>query len=80
MLRIKFRGKEFLLVDADCLEDGGAIATKEQYENFKLGFAHLGGKKDRDFYPFRRVPDGKVYRFGKEIGTIKDIVVLGGEK
>ncbi|GEM_PF-4542171 len=42
-------------------EKEGAIATKEQYVNGLMPFAYL-------------FPDGEIRRFGKKIGTIKDIV------
>ncbi len=50
---IKFKDNEYLLVE-------GAIATKEQYENGLVSYAHL-------------FKDGKIRRFNKIIGTEKDI-------
>ena len=44
-------------------ENDGAIATREQYENGLASFAYL-------------LPDGKVMRFGQEIGTEADIRFL----
>lgn len=41
----------------------GAIATQEQYENGLAAFAYL-------------LPDGRVLRFGQEIGTEADIRFL----
>lgn len=61
-LRIRFQDKEWLLIGD--LEQGGAIATKEAYENGEVSYAHL-------------VPDGRIFRYNKEIGDVGEIEVLG---
>ena len=61
-MRIRFQGKEYLLIGS--LRDGGPIATKEQYENFEMSYAHLR-------------PDGVVMRFRDSIGHRDEIEVLG---
>lgn len=47
----------------DLIMVGGAITTKEGYENFKESICHLFN-------------DGKIRRYGRVIGTIDDIVVI----
>jgi len=59
---ITFKGRKYLLVGT--VKDGGAIATKRQYENGILGYAHLNS-------------DGSVYRLGKQIGNRKDVKCFG---
>ena len=69
VLKIKFKSRNYLLI-RDPFSGGlcGAIATKDQYENFDDSFAHLFG-------------DGTVMRNGTVIGTIKDIkFISGGDK
>jgi len=63
MFRIKFQDNEYLLIGDD-IETGGAIATQEEWDNFAENYAHL----------FR---DGRILRYGAEIGTREDIEVLG---
>jgi len=58
--KIKFKGKTYYLIGN--LEDGGAIATKEQYENGECSYAHLHA-------------DGLVRRFGEVIGNKDDISI-----
>ena len=58
IINIKFNGEDYLLIGD--IEGGGAIATKEQYENFELSYAHL-------------FPDGIIMRFEVQIGTINDL-------
>ena len=60
---IKLNGKEYLLVGGD-LERGGAIATREQFENFECSYAHL-------------MESGEIKRFGEVIGHRSDIEVVG---
>jgi hypothetical protein len=60
-MKIKFQGREFLLIGN--LEEGGAIATQEQFDNFEVSYAHL-------------LPNGTIARFGNKIGTREDIEVL----
>ena len=59
---IKFNNQEYILLGT--LEEGGAIATREQWENGLCSFAHL-------------FEDGKIMRFGEEIGSREDIQVIG---
>lgn len=61
--RISLYGKEYLLVGS---KTEGAIATREQFENFLPGYAHL-------------MENGDIMRFGNVIGTIDDITYLEGE-
>lgn len=59
MWEIKFKGQDYLLVgDTD-----GAIASKEDYENFTPSFAHL-------------FPDGTIKRYNSVIGKREDIQFL----
>ena len=60
---IRFQGSEYLLID--CYEKGGgAITTQESFSNGECSFAHL-------------VEDGRVMRFGTQIGSKEDIEFLG---
>jgi hypothetical protein len=59
--QIRLFGKEYLLIGD--LQEGGPIATRSAYENFECAFAHL-------------MPDGRILRFGEQIGTREDIEVL----
>jgi hypothetical protein len=45
-------------------ETSGAIATEEQYSGFAPSFAHL-------------FPDGRIMRYGTQIGTRADVEFLG---
>lgn len=65
VLFIKFKGEKYLLVGD--LATGGAIATQDQYDNFRTSYAHL----------FR---DGNVRRYNEIIGTLADIKVMRGKK
>lgn len=56
--KVTFQGNEYLLIGN--LKEGGSLATEEQYENFELPFAHL-------------MPDGRILRFGVQIGTKEDL-------
>lgn len=58
MYKIKFKGEDFLLIGSP--ENGGAIATQEQWDRFAPSFAHL-------------YPSGRVLQHGEEIGTKDDI-------
>ncbi len=62
IIPIQFKGTNYLLVGGN-LNTGGAIATQEEFEEFRISYAHLN-------------PDGNVKRFGKIIGTVKDIKIL----
>jgi len=55
--RIRFRDSEYLLI-------GGAIATRSQFENGQMGFAHV-------------FEDGLIRRYGTVIGSVQDITFLG---
>ena len=46
------------------LTRGGAITTEEDYEAFRESYAHL-------------VDDGRVMRYGRQIGTAGDIEIIG---
>lgn len=61
---IRFLGRDLLLIGDR--NTGGAISTQEQYENFEISFAHL-------------MADGRIMRFGEEIGTRDDITFLGDD-
>jgi hypothetical protein len=56
-IKIRFEGQEYLLIGD---KTDGAIATREQFENFDLSYAHL-------------FSDGKIRRFNVVIGTLEDI-------
>ena len=58
--QIRFKGKAYVLVGD--MKFGGAIATREQYENGKCSFAHL-------------CPDGLIRRFNEIIGTRDEITI-----
>ena len=58
---IKFKGKRYYLIGD--LESGGAIATKDQYENGECSYAHL-------------YENGDIMRFREKIGERKDIEVI----
>lgn len=62
MITITFQGKPYLLVGT--LEEGGAIATPEDYSAGHVGYAHL-------------YEDGVVRQFGRQIGTREDIAITG---
>lgn len=42
----------------------GAICTPQMFANFETSYAHI-------------YPDGHISRFGVQIGTVDDVVVLG---
>lgn len=56
--RIKLFGEDYILIGT--LEAGGVIGTEEQYSNFDCSYAYLRS-------------DGKIMRFGQEIGSRDDI-------
>lgn len=58
-----FDGKILYFVGEAGIENGGALATKEQYLNFLIPHAHL-------------YPDGNIKRAGKIIGNKKDLKLL----
>jgi len=62
--QIELFGQRYLLIGN--LEEGGTIATREQYEEFECSFAYLQ-------------PNGDIMRFNEKIGTRKDIKVLNVE-
>lgn len=55
--KIEFKGQPYIFV-------GGAITTKEDFENGRASFAHLHD-------------DGNISRFGTIIGTKEDITFTG---
>jgi hypothetical protein len=59
--RIRFQGKEWLLVGG---EKDGAITTDELYRNGQCSYAHL-------------LETGDVKRYSEVIGTLADIEFLG---
>ena len=62
--KIRFKGKEYFLVHGEGFGmNEGAMATKKQYANWLISFAHL-------------FEDGVIRRFGEQIGTIEDIEFL----
>ncbi len=61
-IRIRFQGNEYLLIGT--LDEGGAIATKEQYESFACSHAHL-------------CEDGNIRSFHEVIGGREDIEIIG---
>lgn len=63
-MKIKWHGEEYLLIGD--LEDGGAIATKEQFENFLPSTAHL-------------FSDGRILQYGIPIGHRSEIIGVGDE-
>jgi len=62
MLRVRFQCDEYLFVNAR-LDDGGPIATAEQYQQGLCSFAHLQ-------------PNGDIKQFGKTIGHRDDLIVI----
>ena len=58
-LKVKWQDRDFLLIGNK--EEGGAIATEEQYYNFKDSEAHL-------------FPNGIIRQYGKKVGTIDDLI------
>ena len=61
--KIRFQGKEYLLIEGVGDHNSGAIATPDQFNNFEDSTAHL-------------CPDGRVMRYGMKIGTIDDVEFL----
>jgi hypothetical protein len=64
--RIRFQDKDYVLVGGKYVP-GAAIATPEAYANFEPSYAHL-------------MPDGRIMRFGKQIGQESDITYLPDEE
>lgn len=64
--KIRFQGKKYLFIgtEHDLREGDGAIATKEAFECGECSYAHL-------------MPDGRVMRFLKQIGTREEIELIG---
>lgn len=58
MEKIKLFGKNYLLIGD--VKEGGAIATKKQFENFEPSYAHL-------------CPNGDIKKYGVVIGSVEDI-------
>ena len=61
---IRFQGQEYLLIGD--MENGGPIATKEQFENFECSYAYL-------------MPSGVVMRFRDSIGHRDEIEIIGSD-
>lgn len=62
MMKIQFQGAEYLLC-GDSLDEGGPIATPEQYSHGQTSYAYLK-------------EDGRICRFEWVIGRREDITVL----
>ena len=58
--RLKFRGTEYLLINADGNKREGAIATEEEFESFELNQYHL-------------FENGDICSFGEVVGNVKEI-------
>lgn len=58
--KLRFQGRDFLLVNGDGNMNEGAIATEEEWNSFAENFAHL-------------FEDGTIKRFGRVIGKREDI-------
>lgn len=59
-------GTRYILVGAEPFS-GWAIATRQQYETFRMSYAHLSC-------------DGSIYQFGSIIGSYKDLFLEGKKK
>ena len=59
--RIRLFGEDYILIGT--LESGAVIATEEQYINFDCAYAVLRA-------------DGKIMRFGEQIGNKEDIKLM----
>ena len=55
--KIKFKGNTFLFID-------GAITTKDDFENGRVSYAHMGD-------------NGVIKRYGETIGTREDVEFTG---
>jgi len=62
MYKIRFKSRIYYLIGD--MQEGGAIATKRQYENGLMSYVHL-------------FSDGRIMRFGEAIGRKEDITILG---
>jgi len=60
MIRLKFRGEEYVLINGHNNRNEGAIATIEEFESFALNQYHL-------------FPNGDIMSFGEVIGNISEI-------
>lgn len=58
--KLRFQGKEYLLVNGDGNRNEGAIATEDEWNAFALNYAHL-------------FEDGTIKRFGNVIGKREEI-------
>ena len=59
--RIRLFGEDYFLIGT--LESGAVIATEEQYTNFDCAYAFLRA-------------DGRIMRFGEQIGNKEDIELM----
>jgi len=62
---VRFQNQEFLICGS--LEQGGPIATREQYANGSPSFAHL-------------FANGVIMRLQEVIGSRKDLEIIGEEE
>lgn len=64
---IRWKGKEYLLINGHDGRDEGAIATREQWESFSMNDYHLN-------------KDGTITSFGEVVGNKEEIEFLGEEE
>jgi len=64
--KIKFKGRIYF-IPGGSIDEGGPIATKKQYENGLMSYAHL-------------YPNGEIKRVGAIIGKREDIKLIGEEE
>ena len=63
--RVLFRGEEYVFIGpGPSFAEGGAIARAWEYESFAFNHAHL-------------FPDGRIRRYGEEIGSRADLIDVG---
>lgn len=60
MIKCKFHEQELYLIDGNTIDS--PLASAEDYRNGIVGYAH--------------VFNGKIMRYGKEIGTVEELEVL----
>lgn len=63
--RVTLHGQELLIVKGRGDLDG-ALATQDQYENFRMSFAHA-------------YADGRVMRFGNKIAALEAVEIVSRE-
>lgn len=60
---VSFKGQEYLF-GGDSLDEGGFVATREQYETGECSFAHW-------------FPDRGLLRYCEKIGSREDLAIIG---